>query len=112
MRFSYHIEIIYETTLYYRVRIANKDSNYMKKLKQICFISFLFLTIVSFATCHFGTQHEINKIPRETRQKMSDTDWVGIEWIGLGVIIESLAFVCLVLSLILWIKTRQIKPKT
>ncbi len=81
----------------------------MKKSKNICFVSFLFLTIVSFSTCHFGTQHEINKIPRETREKMQEFDWVGIEWIGLGMLIEFFAVVCLVLALVFWNKQSQIK---
>ncbi len=54
----------------------------MKKQIKILLLSFLLLTIASFATCHFGVHHEINKIPPETREKMKEFDWVGIEWMG------------------------------
>lgn len=81
----------------------------MKRHIKILLFSFLLLTVVSFATCHFGVQHEINKIPPETREKMKDFDWVGIEWIGLGMIAEFFAVVCLMLALVFWNKQRQIK---
>ena len=74
------------------------------------YINFLlFLMIGSFATCRFGIQHEINKIPLETREKMQEFDWIGIEWIGLGMIIQFLAVVSLILALVLRYKQRQIK---
>ena len=65
-------------------------------------ISFLLLTIVSLATCHFGVQHEINKIPPEIRSKMTDFDWIGVEWIKFGVFIQTIALICLVLAISLY----------
>lgn len=75
----------------------------MKKSFRILLLSFLLLTIASLATCHFGVQHEINKIPFEVRSKMTDFDWVGVEWITLGMFIQIAAFICLALAISLYI---------
>lgn len=44
----------------------------------------MLLVVASWATCHFGVEHEIAGIPAETRDQMADFDWVGVEWIGRG----------------------------
>lgn len=69
-------------------------------------LSFL-LMIASFATCCFGVQHEIDKIPVETRARMGDTDWVGVEWIGRGMIIFIGAALAGFASVTLWIIQRR-----
>jgi len=74
----------------------------MKKFIRILLISFLFLTVASFATCYFGVEHEINKIPVEVRLKMSDFDWIGVEWITPGILIQTIAFSCLLLAIFLY----------
>ena len=74
----------------------------MKKFIRILLISFLFLTVASFATCYFGVEHEINKIPVEVRLKMSDFDWIAVEWITLGMFIQTIALICLILAISLY----------
>jgi hypothetical protein len=66
---------------------------------KFCFLCFLFLTIASFATCHFGVNHEISKIPPEVRAGMQDFDWVGVKWIKRGMILELTAIISLVAGL-------------
>ena len=61
-----------------------KDTEGSEKKVKIFLQASLFLTCASFATCHFGVQHEINKIPSEIRRGMADFDWIGVEWIALG----------------------------
>ena len=74
----------------------------MEKFIRILLISSLILTIVSPATCHFGVQYEINQIPVEVRSKMTDFDWIGVEWITFGVFIQTIALICLTLAISLY----------
>lgn len=55
----------------------------------------LLLFVASWVTCYFGVQHEINKIPPDVRARMGDTDWVGVEWINRGMLLEGIAFILL-----------------
>ena len=74
----------------------------MKRFIRILLISSLILTIVALATCHFGVQSEIDKIPVEGRSKMADFDWIGVEWITFGMFIQTIAFICLLLAISLY----------
>ena len=59
-----------------------------------------FTTMVAgVATCYFGIQHEIAKIPPEQRARMTDTDWVGVEWVALGSTIFAGGIVVLVITI-------------
>jgi hypothetical protein len=71
----------------------------MKSLAKILAALSLLLSIVSLATCHFGVQYEIDKIPPEIRARMSDTDWIGIEWIFRGMLIFFGAVISSVIAL-------------
>ncbi|HMV49355.1 MAG TPA: hypothetical protein PLD20_00030 [Blastocatellia bacterium] len=77
--------------------------------KRLVWISALFL-VASLATCHFGVQHEINKIPPEIRAQMSDFDWIGSKWIFRGMGILAVAIIFAATALVLWlIQRRRIK---
>jgi hypothetical protein len=67
----------------------------------------LLLSIASLATCHFGVQHEIDKIPPEIKAQMSDFDWIGIEWIAGGSIIFVFAAISAITALTLWLIDRR-----
>jgi hypothetical protein len=71
-----------------------------------------FLLIASFATCHFGVQHEINKIPPEIRARMSDFDWIGIRWIAWGGAIFILACILALTASAYWIIQWSDRRKT
>jgi hypothetical protein len=73
----------------------------MRKLYRVLFGLSLLLVIASWATCHFGVEHEIGKIPAEQRALMADFDWIGAEWIGLGVTIFLAGALAAILALIL-----------
>lgn len=51
----------------------------------------LLLWLSGVAACELGVRHEIAKIPAEQRARMTDTDWVGAEWIFRGMVIGSVA---------------------
>lgn len=67
----------------------------------------LVLTAASFATCIFGVEHEINKIPPERRAAMSDFDWIGIEWIFLCMAIQAVAVLLAATAFVLWFLQRR-----
>jgi hypothetical protein len=63
--------------------------------------------VVSFATCFFGERYEISKIPTEKLARMSDTDWIGAEWIGCGMLIFLLGTVLAFAALSQWFKQKR-----
>jgi hypothetical protein len=75
----------------------------MKRLAKSLVALSLLLSIASFVTCHFGAQHEINKIPPEIRARMSDFGWIGVEWIGIGTLILFVAIISAVIALSVWL---------
>jgi TRAP-type C4-dicarboxylate transport system permease small subunit len=79
------------------------------KLVKILLFTGLFLLIGSFATCYFGVQYAESQISPEIRSKMTDTDWIGIEWIGRGLLILLLALITLCSSLFLWLRRKYAK---
>lgn len=79
----------------------------VKSFTKISFLIFLLLTTTSLATCHFGVESEIGKIPAEIRAGMSNFDWIGINWIFYGTIIQIVAFVFLFIGTILFLKSKK-----
>lgn len=75
----------------------------MKIALRLLLLISLLLSVASWATCRFGVQHEINKIPPEVRSRMTDTDWVGVEWIGRGMLMQGIALGLLVMAGAGWI---------
>jgi hypothetical protein len=67
----------------------------------------LLLMVASWATCHYGVEHEIGKIPSETRLGMSDFDWIGVEWIWRGMMILFVAVVLDCAALMVWLRRRR-----
>lgn len=55
----------------------------------------------------FGPQYEISKIPPAIRSQMSDTDWIGVEWIALGMILAVVALGCFILAWLLDWRARK-----
>ena len=82
----------------------------MNRSAKVLLVSLL-LTAASFATCHFGVQHEINKIPPETRAGMADFDWVGVEWISRGLVLLVLAFASGAAGIVIWVSNLMRKGK-
>jgi len=56
------------------------------------------LIIAGAALSLLGTEHEISKIPAAHRARMSDTDWVGVEWVARGAAVALLGVVCVGVS--------------
>jgi hypothetical protein len=55
--------------------------------------------VAGMATCHFGIEHEIAKMPAEQRAGMTDTDWVGAEWGLRAMFIEACAIAVFVIAM-------------
>ena len=64
------------------------------------------LMVAALATCQLGVDHEIAKIPAEQRAGMSDTDWIGAEWIFRGMAIGAAGAAVLVVALVLRARRR------
>jgi hypothetical protein len=79
----------------------------MKNIHRILLGLSLVLMVASWATCHYGVEHEINKIPAETRAGMADFDWIGVEWIGRGIIILFVAVAIDCVALMMWLRERR-----
>lgn len=79
----------------------------MRNIQRVLFVLSLLLMIASAGTCYFGVQHEINKIPPDTRAAMEDFDWIGNEWLGRGIIIFIVAVIVVFASFTLWIIRRR-----
>lgn len=84
----------------------------MKKAARILAYFSILFTATSLATCHFGGQLEIDKIPPEVRAGMSDTDWVGAKWVFRGMFVFAISIVFAALSLTLWLIQRRRKMLT
>lgn len=76
------------------------------KLIKILLVIGLFLLVASFATCYLGVQYAEKQIPPEIRGKMTDTDWVGIEWIGRGLLVFMLSVITLFSALAFWLRRK------
>lgn len=79
----------------------------MRNSIRLLFALSLLLFTLSLATCFFGVRHEINKIPIDTRARIGDTDWVGVEWILRGLFIFIAAGLTGFASLTLWVIQRR-----
>lgn len=73
----------------------------MKKAIRVFTLTSVILFALACATCHFGVEHEISKIPPDVRARMSDTDWVGAQWVFRGMGIWALSLSSLLVSVIL-----------
>ena len=74
------------------------------------------LFLSSLATCYLGVGYEVNQIPPATRAGMSDTDWVGVEWIERGGLLLAASLAAgvgaLVLSAVWFYRFRDSKIQT
>lgn len=62
---------------------------------------------LSIATCYFGVNYEVSKIPPEVRKGMSDTDWIGVEWIGGGMLLSLLSIALFITAAILFLRQKR-----
>jgi hypothetical protein len=79
----------------------------MRNLQRVLVVLSLLLMVTSWTTCHFGVEHEINKIPAEHRAQMTDFDWIGAEWIMRGMLIFLASMIAASAALYLWIIRRR-----
>ena len=56
----------------------------MKIFIRICWILSFIILVCGMSTCYFGQEYELNKIPPEQRMA-ADADFVGFEWVLLGI---------------------------
>ena len=76
----------------------------MKLLSRLLLTVSCVTILASIATCYFGVRYAINQIPLEDRALMSDTDWVGSEWIFRGMYLFMLGVVIGLLTLVGWFR--------
>jgi hypothetical protein len=74
----------------------------MKKTVQILIGVALLLFVASCATCYFGVNYSVSQIPPEVKKQMTDTDWIGTEWIGRGMLLMLCAVVSAVVAISIW----------
>jgi len=80
----------------------------MKRVTRFLFLLAGTVFLSGVATCYFGVDHEIGKIPPEIRAGMADTDWVGTEWVLLGMVISGGGICLLVIAFVFraWARSR------
>lgn len=83
----------------------------LAKFKRTAFALSLLFLVSSTATCYFGRRYEVEKIPPERRAQMSDTDWVGREWIWRGVLLFLPAGFFAVAGTVAWFIEKRRTPK-
>lgn len=86
-----------------------KNTESTRRIIKILLGTSVVFVFASYASCKFGVQHEINKIPPEVRAGMSDFDWIGFEWIALGAIALVGAILLAMIATVLWMMQRQRK---
>ena len=67
------------------------------------------IAVFSFALAVGGTKYEISKIPAEQRASMSDFDWIGADWVGVGILFLAIALILSLAALAIWFKHRHIE---
>ena len=83
----------------------------MKRVSRILFLLAGTVFLGGVATCYFGVDHEIAKIPPEIRAEMADTDWLGSEWVLLGMVISAGGICILVIAFAFraWARSRRVE---
>ena len=81
----------------------------MQRISRLLFLVAALIFVGGLATCWFGVQHEIAKIPPDVRARMSDTDWVGVEWVARGMTVCGFALGILIISIAIraWLRSRS-----
>ena len=59
--------------------------------------------VASLATCYFGVGHAIRQQYPNGVPPGQDTDWIGVEWIGRGMILMLVAIAAIVIAFCLWL---------
>ena len=82
----------------------------MRRASRILFLLAGTVFLGGVATCYFGVDHEIARIPLEIRAGMTDTDWVGSEWVLLGMVISAGGICILVIAFAFraWVRSRAV----
>jgi hypothetical protein len=81
----------------------------MKKTVRILIGVALLLFVASCATCYFGVNYSVSQIPPEVRKQMTDTDWIGVEWIERGMLLMLCAILSTVAAICIWFSQRKTK---
>lgn len=75
----------------------------MKKVIRWLWSVSLLLILASFATAFLGVRYAVSQIPQEVRDRMSDTDWVGVEWIVRALLLQGVSVLLALSAIVLWI---------
>ncbi len=65
------------------------------------------LFMASWATCHFGVEYEISKLPPDHPAHTGDNDWIGVEWIMRAMLIQLAALFFSLMALAAWLVRRK-----
>src|SRR5262245_3259820 len=79
----------------------------MTKIVKISLSASIFFCVLSLSTCLLGPMYEARKIPPEIRGRMTDTDWIGVEWVAIGGILFLLGLAIAVGGLAIWYRQRH-----
>jgi hypothetical protein len=73
----------------------------MKRAFRAALLIPVLLFAASPATCYFGVQHEIAKLPADPGR--NDTAWIGMEWVERGIIVQAIAFTFAAATGVAWL---------
>lgn len=74
----------------------------MRNVIRVALLIAALLFVASLATCYFGVEYEISKLPPEHPAHTGDNDWIGVEWIGRGMALQAGAFIAALIALAAW----------
>jgi hypothetical protein len=83
----------------------------MKKAIRILLAGSLLLFVSSLATCYFGVDYAVRQQFPNGVPPGQDTDWIGVEWIGRGMLLMLAAIVAIIIAGGLWFFQRYKRGK-
>ncbi len=74
----------------------------MKNVTRVALLIAALLFVASLATCYFGVEYEISKLPPEHPAHTGDDDWIGFEWVIRAMTLQAVAFFAALIALVAW----------
>ena len=69
------------------------------------------LLVASGLTCFVGPRYAVSRLSPAQRHSMTDTDWIGVEWIGIGMLLFAVAVVLILAAVVTSRRARRSKAE-
>ena len=61
-------------------------------------------------TCFIGPRYTVSQLPAAQRGSMTDTDWIGVEWIGAGMVLLAIAVTLMIAAVVMSRRAKRTGP--